>query len=400
MKMSEALKIAIWPAIITALAGICIKVMDKYGHKTAGDTSPVCDKITVVQNNQQYFEGRRYNYTERKTLPPKGYDTFHFEYFILNDTNVLNDFLKIRAKAYRRAIDEICRKKIAFPLDEQRVLYLNDVANNEDLETIIHPDLDKILIGIYDSVFYDCDSQQFICKIGIGYPIQPETFVPELAGLIKGALKQLPLYDSFKNDPLNTDLDLGAILWSFEEDEAFMAEYRRIVERHSNLLEILRLSVEKSKGDYSVFFDSGDFRLNPVSMIIIGHIAARYEEIVRNYPKRRFGIVAEGFADGSPVRQGGIPYFRDGRWSNNGEALPFSNGAGQTIGDKIASGHTGNQQLAYARGFEGMKLLQTTLEISHSSLLRNVQLAYKGTANSTRANPYERRVSFKIQELD
>lgn len=398
--MSEALKIAIWPAIIAGLTGICIKVIDKCEGNPAEKPTTGCDKTIVVQNNQQYFEGRRYTYTGRNTRPPKGYETFHFEYSIPKDTNALNDFLNIRAKAYSQAIDEICRKKIAFPLDEQRVSYLNDAANKEDLETIIHPDLDKILIGIYDSVLYDCENQQFICRIGIGYPIQPETFIPELAGFIKGALKQLPLYDSFKNDPLNTDLDLGAILWSFEQDESFMAEYKRIVERHKSLLEILRLSVEKSKGDYSVFFDSGDFRLNPVSMIIIGHIAERYEEIVRNYPKRRFGIVAEGFADGSPVRQGGIPYYRDGRWSNTGEALPFSNGAGQNIGNRIASGDTGNKQLAYARGFEGMKLLQTTLEMSQSSLLRNVQLTYRGTAMRTRANPYERRVSFKIQELE
>lgn len=393
--------------IVGALIAIVPQMSDCFFKKQNGSVDPPppeCNPTIVLQEYSHYFKGQRISYDafiNPNATKSGNYKIFHFTYFVPPDTNALGDFFKLRAKAYHQAVAEICREKLAFPINEQLVLRLNDETNRKHQENVIHVGLDEVFRQLYDSVTYDCQNHQFVCKISIGYAVRPEAFIPELASFIKKALKQKPIYTAFKADPLGTPFDLGDLLRSLEQDAEFMAGYNKLIEQFGTQLDILRMSVGASKGNYSIFFDSGDFRLNPVSMIVIALIAETYKDYTDNHPRHRFQIVAQGFADGALVRESGIPYNREGRWDSDGGTIPFANGKGEAIGGRIAPGMKGNQQLAYARGFEGMRLLQTIMEMTHSELLKKVDMAYSGALGvGPGTNPYERRVSFIIKKLN
>lgn len=387
--------------VIVALIAIVPPMLNHLAKVEPSPPPPECNPLIFIQNNKQYFtDGEGFSYDNfSNSIELGGYEVDTFTYEIPNDTDSLRNFFKYRADAYNGAIAKICREKLAFTVDEQLVRERNEEANKEHPEVIISAVLDDIFLHVFDLVTYDCQRGRFVCQLAIGHPNQAEDFLPEdVAGYIKNALKRIDLYKQFKINPLEVNLDVGALLETLENDNDFMAGYAALLERFDKELNILKLSVETKRGNYSVFFDSGDYRLNPVTMLIINLVAQQYKECVENYPQRRFRIIANGFADGRPVGANGIPYNREGRWSRDGAALPFADGQGEVIGAVIAPGEKGNRQLAYARGYEGMLQLQRAMEKDYEAL-QKVELTYSGSVGSAGQNPYERRISFNIQEL-
>jgi hypothetical protein len=385
------------------------KPSDKQSTESPANSNTICIDNSVLNINLPSFTGTNgdpktytsyrndisYRNPENKTYS-KSYEVPFQE----NKDSLSAFFFRIRSQTYQDAVREVCDKELPFSINIKRLNSLLKHANAENKEDVIHEIVDNLFFVMYDSLLtYDSCRQVFIGKIGLGYKLDVNKLFPaKIRELVTSTLKEIDSYLAFLKTPLEFDTDYMGWYTYLLNDPTFKSNYCKLIKDNREYLSIFFESTDFS--NCSIFFQSGDYKMNPITTIIVKLIADEYAAHIKTHPQQKFSILASGFADGQAIRDKGIAYGEEGRWSVDGGIIKFGTSDGELIGNHIEGGdRNGNLKLAYARAHTGMKQIVTVFDISKERLkvFKDVKLLCTGEVSTeSTANALERRIEFKL----
>jgi hypothetical protein len=140
-------------------------------------------------------------------------------------------------------------------------------------------------------------------------------------------------------------------------------------------IEIISLPQELEFDQETMTFEEAEYRLSQQNATRVAMLAAW---IIKNAENLQITHVSfDGYANSHPVKPPGIAYKGNARWSRDKEWIDFPD---NRIGILLDSVIQNNDQLSYARAFEGIRHLYAELKAQDKSgkMLDKIQFSYKG----------------------
>ncbi|MBI1228382.1 MAG: hypothetical protein GC192_24320 [Bacteroidetes bacterium] len=279
---------------------------------------------------------------------------------------------------------------------------LQDRAHSFSKSMVVDTLFDNMFCAMYDSIIgYDCSEQKFLCKTRIGYNAEAFILPKDLLSLINEEIEKIPAIEKFKNAPLNFNLNFTEITNTLMLNGDFKTKYCNIVQ--SNWEKYRIFYPELGGSDCELLFESGDYNINPIGVVIISAIAEKYYNFIRLRPEKSYQIVCSGFSDGQTVQSGGIDYGGNAFWSINGDTLSYVNDEiGKPIGSRTEPYYKGNYQLAYIRAFNGIEQLHNSILLfSRKSQPIKLSFSYVGLKpkNDGINIKGDRKIEFILHEI-
>ena len=120
-----------------------------------------------------------------------------------------------------------------------------------------------------------------------------------------------------------------------------------------------------------------------------------YERIIQENPEKTYRISCFGYVDNQPVQGLGISYEGSGRFKNVNDptGIVYNTPDGSFLPKQVD-----NDQLSYARAFEGIKSAHNAFSLPS---IYNVEFVYRGMGEDplSRDNKKQRRIEFLLEEI-
>ena len=342
-------------------------------------------------------------------LAPEFYHIYSDEIILdsysLSEKGANDHFDSIRTATFKQLVEK-AKKKFPFPIDEDLFeSYQEEYYSNRKLVNT-EKGMDNLL-KFKEKIVHSEDSKKCTYTITLYSPKMKMDVLP-MAQII------LPYVESttaFKHFNSNLSVNISLVVEELLANEKLERQLVRALQRDEGLLKVLKIHIPlNDEANYKLLihklltFSSSKYELEYLHEIIIDQFAHKLRSNLLKNPNGKFVIQCKGYADTSQI-SGPIPYDGDShcdercREDHNHctletKTLDFADSSGKAIGKHIYC----NNQLSYARAYEGIKYLQqklTALKINK----KNITFQYQGLGedwNIATNNSAKRRIEFHL----